>query len=209
MSSLLENAKNEALSRIPARLGGREDPVERVESRGRRALNRVQAAARRSASGLGDAYDSAESRARRAIARRGASAPAPRRRAGAAGGAGAYFLRSDQRQAAPRRRARQGRSLFKRGEKARGPVSATATRLARRGPERHANPVTRRQLESRRAARRCAGRSWFDAPMPELPDQIDFDALPGGRHAGRPHHRRGGLSRGAQAGLEADDRLRS
>jgi osmotically-inducible protein OsmY len=117
MSSLLEKAKDEALQRIPARFGGREDPVERVESRGRRVLNRAQAAGSKVRSGLGDAYESAESRVRgedRASRRRKRAAAATA--AGAAGGAGAYFL--DPISGKRRRHVARDKlsSLFKRGE---------------------------------------------------------------------------------------------
>lgn len=117
MSSLLEKAKDEAQRRIPARLGGREDPVERVESRGRRALNRAQAAGSKVKSGLGEAYESAESRVRgkdRVSRRRKRAAAATA--AGAAGGAGAYFM--DPISGKRRRQVARDRlaSLFKRSE---------------------------------------------------------------------------------------------
>jgi osmotically-inducible protein OsmY len=117
MNSRLEKAKDEALRRIPARFGGREDPVERVESRGRRALNRAQGIGSKVKSGLGDAYDSAESRVRRedrANRRRKRAAAATA--AGAAGGAGAYFL--DPISGKRRRHIARDKlaSLFRRGE---------------------------------------------------------------------------------------------
>jgi osmotically-inducible protein OsmY len=117
MSSLVEKAKDEAMRRLPARFGGREDPVERVESRGRRALNRAQTVGSKVKSGVGHAYDSAESRVRgedSAARRRKRAAAATA--AGAAGGAGAYFL--DPISGKRRRHVLRDKftSLFRRGE---------------------------------------------------------------------------------------------